>query len=232
MNNDNYLNIQTSKRDGRIYRFVCVQRLLELFDRKQNVLLRPDKKWEDPFENFVLRSQHAYGQCWTLHKASDAMWRIYSKNSDAVRIRSTVRKLAESLCQTRGKWAHVEAFIGRVQYLPRKELMAFAKNASQEATTSSAKMLAETLLVKRPAFEHEREVRLLFIPHDKAHAKQNTFHYPIDPDVLIDQIMIDPRMPKPDADILKQEIKAKTGFRGDIKRSLLYAPPPDFRTRL
>ena len=89
------------------------------------------------------------------------------------------------------------------------------------------RLFATTLLVKRPAFRHEREVRLIFTPaHEKDKASSDLFSYPIDPNELINQIMIDPRKTKQDANALKREIKSKTGFAGQIKRSLLYAPPP------
>ena len=241
MDNDNYLDIPASARDGFVYRIISVQHLLELFETKQNVLLKP-RKWEDPFENFILSSRVQlptgelatfgfrdcfYGQCWTLQSASDAMWRIYSPKLDAVRIRSTVRKLGESLSRARGDWAHDEAFIGRVQYLPNEKLMAFAKNAFRGMESPSARMFAKTLLVKRPAFKHEREVRLLFFQRDKVHAQKDLLAYPVDPHEFVEQIMIHPRMHKQEANTLRQKIKAKTGFHGPIKRSLLYAPPPD-----
>lgn len=90
------------------------------------------------------------------------------------------------------------------------------------------RLFATTLLVKRPAFRHEREVRLIFIPHNKAKAKKDIFAYPVDPNELIDQIMIDPRMTEHEANLLKERIKLKTGFTGKIKRSLLYALPPSW----
>jgi hypothetical protein len=207
MNTNNYLNIPTAARDTSVYRIICIPRLFEFFEKRLNVLVKP-QKWEDPFENFVSHSQQVYGQCWTFQSASDAMWRIYSRNSDAVRIRSTVRKLADSLSRTRGKEAHVEAFIGQVQYLRNAKLMAFAKNISQKSAKSSARTLAQTLLVKRPAFKHEREVRLLFIPRDNAHLKLDTFCYSVDPNILVDQIMIDPRVSKEETDALKQKIRS------------------------
>lgn len=200
------------------------------------------KKWEDPFENFILRSrlqlptgEHAtigfrekfYGQCWTLQRASDAIWRIYSPRSDAVPIRSTVRKLAESLSRCRGDWARVEVFIGRVRFLSNPKLMAFAKRLFRsEGRLLSMRTFANTLLVKRPAFKHEREVRLLFISHDDTEANGDLFSYPVNPKELIDQVMIDPRMAESAANALKQKIKSDTGFPGEIKRSLLYSPPP------
>src|SRR5262245_33725700 len=76
---DNYVNIPARDRDNYIYRIISVARLLELFASRTNVLVKP-RKWEDPFENFILNSRvrlpsgeigdqgnrdAVYGQCWT-----------------------------------------------------------------------------------------------------------------------------------------------------------------------
>lgn len=92
----------------------------------------------------------------------------------------------------------------------------------------SAKLAATTLLVKRPAFNHEREVRLILVLDDKSKSAEDTFSYPLDPNDLIDQIMLDPRMPQDKANYLKRELKSKARFAGTVKRSLLYAPPPSW----
>jgi hypothetical protein len=90
------------------------------------------------------------------------MWRIYSPNADAVRIRSTVRRLLESLTQARSSSADTEAFIGKVKYLSNQKLMAYAETIPRKARPSPG-ILASTLLVKRPALKHEREVRLVLV---------------------------------------------------------------------
>jgi hypothetical protein len=69
-------------------------------------------------------------------------------------------------------------------------------------------------------------VRLLYLEKDKT-PTEDLFAYEIDPHSLIEQIMVDPRSARHDAEKLKVEIAAKTGFHGEIKRSLLYAPPED-----
>ena len=237
----NYLYLPPAMNDKFIYRIVSCERLFDLFASKQNVLVKP-KKWEDPFENFILKCRiqvsdgtyanfgfqnDFYGQCWTLQSTSDAMWRIYSPDSTAVRIRSTIRKLADSLSRYSGDWAPHEVFVGRVQYLTIEELEKFARGTLRSAGGSlSMRMFAKTLLVKRKAFKHEREVRLIFKPRQKSKAKRNLFRYLVDPNELLVQIMIDPRMPAREADDLKLEIKSRTGFGGKMIRSLLYAPPP------
>jgi hypothetical protein len=82
--------------------------------------------------------------------------------------------------------------------------------------------MAKILLVKRPAFRHEREVRLLLIARSEI---SKLFRYRVEPTRLISQIMLDPRLDREEAGALKKEIRDRTGFPGPIKRSLLYAPP-------
>jgi hypothetical protein len=241
MDDDNYINIPEAMRSRPIYRIISIDRLLELFDNRQNVLLKP-KKWQDPFENFILRSRlrlqtgqlaqfsfhdQFYGQCWTLQSASDAMWRIYSPNGNAVRIRSTIRTVAESLGKALGDYAQIQAFIGKVQYLSNKRLSAFASNWFPGTPKLRARISAQTLLVKRLAFKHEREIRLLYFQHNEVDTAGDLHWYSVNPHEFIDQIMIDPRMSEAEVAALKERIQRRTGFRGKILRSLLYAPPPD-----
>jgi len=224
----NYINILASERDSFIYRIISLRQLFDLFAGEANVLVKPSK-WQDPFENFILRADRVYGQCWTLQAASDAMWRIYSPNADAVRIRSTVRRLLESLNEDRGSTAHTEAFIGRVRYLDSQKLMSYAKTIHGKAHRDPA-VLASTLLVKRPAFKHEREVRLVLVPQVSHDNESDLFSYRVNPRQLIDQIMIDPRVSASKAISVKARIRRMTNFSGAIKRSLIYAPPPNLTT--
>jgi hypothetical protein len=75
-------------------------------------------------------------------------------------------------------------------------------------------MFARTLLVKRPAFRHEREIRLLLFQQDESKIRDDLFPYPIHPNALIDQVMIDPRVSAEDARELRAHIAQQTGFQG------------------
>ncbi len=221
-----YVNLLRGDRDASVYRILKLKYLYELFIQRQNVLARPES-WDDPYENLrsrlepPIRDRFCYGQCWTLHKASDAMWRIYSPMSNgsyerAVRVRSTIRELLDSLsCCFEPPGS---AFVGRVRYLTTPNLIKYVKRASD----TGARSVAETLLVKRPAFRHEREIRLLLLARSD---NGKLLRYPVDPNKLVSQIMLDPRLDRSEAEALKQDIKAKTRFGGPILRSLLYAPP-------
>lgn len=242
LSESNYINLDlgVKERDKYIYRMISVDRLYELFSKNQNVLVSLSK-WDDPFENFIMKSKFKnpnddlvtiefrndfYGQCWTQHKASDAMWRIYSSESKGVRIRTTFSKLANSLALTLGESKDSECFIGKVSYLNNKKLMDFANSIFKGISNPGGDLLAKTLLVKRPAFKHEKEVRLLYF--NKGNVVKSCVHkYAIDPHELIDQIMIDPRLNHKEVEKTKECIKNKTGFKGRILRSNLYVLPKD-----
>lgn len=219
-----FLNLPAGERHAYVYRVVSLERLLELFSTGRNVLVSPEL-WDDPFENFILKGQRVsrhgwYGQCWTRQRASDAMWRIYSPDSNGVRMRSTPTRLLESLrAATEG-----DAFIGKVRYLPNGPLMRFARKALKRGYLTVAANGAHTLLVKRPAFRHESEVRLLVNRQSGFGGK--LLKYEVDPHTLVDQLMLDPRLSPEEAAKAKTEIRSRTGYRGSIKRSLLYGPPP------
>lgn len=109
-----------------------------------------------------------------------------------------------------------------MQYLKDQELLDFGSRIFAKGLQTSA--LAQTLLIKRKAFLHENEVRLLYF-EKKQNPQSNLYAYDIDPHALIDQIMIDPRVPLDKVEAFKKKVSKKTGFTGKVVRSLLYAPP-------
>jgi hypothetical protein len=225
-NKSAFLDIPAGQRNSYVYRIISIERFYELFATRQNVLVSPEM-WDDPFENFILKSQHMsrdgwFGQCWTRHSASDAMWRIYSTNSKGIRVRSTPASLIDGAIRSNHD---ASCFIGTVQYLPERRLQRFARSMIS-GDLNLAENAAKTLLVKRPAFRHEAEVRLL--ARRGQHSSGKLFKYVIDPHLLFNQLMIDPRLTPEEADNLKGEIRRKTQYRGTIMRSLLYAPPSHF----
>lgn len=106
---------------------------LALRDKKTVCIRDVCGLWDDPFENFILQGrgrtsngrtvsfgmrESLFGQCWTLNWESDAMWRIYSPDKNGVKIRTTIKKLFESIYNAipTGK-RNVSCFIGKVEYL-------------------------------------------------------------------------------------------------------------------
>ncbi len=224
--NGAFIDLTSRDRDRHIYRFLRLKHLYDLFDSRKNFLPDPGT-WEDPFEDLLGRSTSGpaiYAQCWSFHTASDALWRIYSPANRSVRIRSTVRALLASL-----EAQHPDSsFIGRVKYLPKQKLKEFALKNVVPPHRSDPRALATTLLVKRPAFNYEREVRLILVREsDSRKQTSNSYRYTVDPHALVDQIMLDPRMPPSEANKAKVALRKRIGFQGEILRSLLYTSPKE-----
>jgi hypothetical protein len=144
-----------------------------------------------------------------------------------IRIRTPIRKLVHNLAKHCADWATVCAFIGKVQYLNERKLAAFAHRTWDRVDTAN---FAKTLLVKRPAFSHEGEVRLIYFERDDSRRHEKLYTYPVDPHDLIDQVMCDPRLGPEGFSALSERIRG-TGYDGPLLRSLLYAPPPEFRLK-
>lgn len=233
-----HLNLEQIDLDTYIYRIVSLERLLELFITQKNTLVKP-KKWEDSFENFILKSkvqllsgeviqydihERLYGQCWTLHKSSDAMWRIYSPNRGCVRIRTTINQLLKSLYDAQTSVPEAKCCIGKVSYLSNQRLADFA-NTIFDDSGISVENIFNSLLAKRKAFKHENEIRLLFDDWEYSNTNNEMYSYKIDPHTLISQIMVDPRKPYSEFKTMKKIIQHSTGYQGLIQRSLLYKVP-------
>ena len=234
-----YSNLKDSELDGYIYRIFSYDRFVELFTTRKNTLVKP-KKWEDTFENFALKSvlkfadgtktqldthERMFGQCWTASKASDAMWRIYSENKKGIRVRTTINKLFDSISITDVNLAMADSCIGKVDYRTSSEIVAFAKKAFNDEGRVTFGSAFKSLLIKRKAFVHENEVRLLHFDWAHELPKDDLYSYDIDPHEIISQVMIDPRVSFDEFKILKKEIREITNYKGSIKRSLLYALP-------
>lgn len=229
------------KNNNEIYRIFPRQRFFELFEERKNALVLPTM-WKDPFENVILRAEvrtktgekgrfdfhdDVYGQCWTLETANNAMWQIYSRDEDAIRVRTTVGKLIKSLRAANADWADTACFIGRVKYLSDKELQKFGTSIFSSGL--SAEAVAKSLIVKRNAYNYENEVRLIYFEPSRTKHPDGVFKYDLDPLSLIDQAMVDGRVPYEEYKPIKEEIMKRTGLKDhQIKRSLLYRQPKDF----
>jgi len=236
-----HLNLNDSDLKKYVYRTISFDRLLELFQTHENTLVKPSL-WEDTFENFVLKSKlqtqsgetveynvhdRLYGQCWTLEESSDAMWRIYSQDKKGIRIRATIGSLFDSLNEASIETSRCVFSIGKVEYLKETSLISRAKNTFESDGGVRFGSLFKSLLIKRRAFKHENEVRLMFLDWAETAGLEKIYKYRIDPHKLISQMMIDPRVSYTDFKKIESTIRDKTGYQGDIKRSLLYRLPED-----
>jgi len=226
------LNIEDEDLDKEIYRVMPIHRMLEILDHKELTLVNPER-WDDPFENLLLKNASimhegkardfkpirdaVYGQCWTLHKETDAMWRIYSRDKQGVKVKTTIRKLIDSLQLHAGDFARKHCFIGKVKYLIQKDLVEKLKNINISDTSISE--VAESLIYKRKEFQHEKEVRLIY-----TQKKGDVFKFTIDPDNLFDEVIFDPRIGNYLFEAYRDAIQ-KRGYKHSIRQSVLYRIP-------
>ncbi|MFS8053476.1 hypothetical protein QD357_11615 [Rhizobium sp. BR 317] len=233
----NYVNLSEESLDRNVYRIMPEAWVLSMFSNKANTLTQVHK-WKDKFENFLLNAggvldgePFAYsfkedfvGQCWTSKSLSEAMWGIYANDPTKrfLRIRSTPRKLLASLVAAHPEMPQYTCFIGKVKYETESGLRDFLNNNGLLQISSD--VFARSLLLKRRAFKHESEIRLLFFG-DAKHYSSGLYSYTFDPHIVITQIMADPNRDRKNWQTDKQNIRKATGFSGEVKRSKIYDSP-------
>lgn len=210
----------------------------------ENVLVHPSL-WDDPFENFILNSpvdigsgklarntlrSKVFGQCWSLTKEADLLWRAYSPHVNAVKLQTTIRAMISSLYREGGKFRDLSCFIGRVRYARQREIKSVFDSAN--TLDPSGAGIAETLLVKRFGFRTEREIRLIFVDHGGL-ADGDVMKHAFDPNASISRVVIDPRMSSEAAESISSQIR-DMGYQGVVVQSGLYKPPDfsSFRLRI
>lgn len=114
-----------------------------------------EKKLKYPFSNVSI-SQYArakdsiYISCWhqSPHE-SDAMWRLYGQENESIAIKTTVRKVTDSLANNIGC---TPMYVAQVQYIDYNENLGFL---------GCSPTRIEPWLYKRINFEYEKEVRFI-----------------------------------------------------------------------
>lgn len=233
-------------RDRPIYRTYSRKRFVDLLRSGEDGLRNPST-WEDPFENFLMERTLVstdkpgefgnlktlaaawYGQCWTTNEDTDAMWRIYSPDKGGVKACTTVGKLFDNLCSMPAFSPRLQFFVGRVSYLRRADIEAAIGSMTFTGlvTGRQGDGFAELLCVKRDAFEHEREVRILYQHvHGEAGLRYagGTATYSLDANVVFNGVVLDPRLMDDEAETARAELSA-AGWKGRMPRSELYDVP-------
>lgn len=236
---DNIFDIPDS--DAPIYRIYSKRWFLDLLNSRENGLVKP-RIWDDPFENFFLRSEvtgldgekisienlaeNWYGQCWTLNADTDAMWRIYSPDKDGIKVKTTVRKLFDNFYDVHDTFADLKYLIGRVQYKTEAEIVKLMERSTFTGIVlgGQATGFARLLCIKREAFEHESEVRLLFQDLDPKRARGAATRFKFDVNTVCDEVALDPRLDQTEFDAMEAEIKS-AGCTLPVSQSTLYRAP-------
>jgi hypothetical protein len=236
--------------DSPIYRFYTVCQLTEIFNRKKDVLVRPEI-WDDPFENFLFRQEaishdgkdiisfnsirkKLYAQCWTLNtnmEETDIFWRVYSPNKDRIRVQTTLKKLFDNFYNPTKEFAQLSYFIGKVNYKTEEQIQTFFENPGNlndifyGRESGSGRSAVQTLLIKRSEFKYENEVRLIYYANNEQDdTTKDTYEYDLDPNEIFDELIFDPRFNEECFKAKMEEFK-KQNFEKHIDISKSYSAP-------
>lgn len=233
-----------------VYKYIPLKYLISLVENKK---LRIDKvsKWEDPYENFFLKSNfytntsfykgiiqvhtddiinRTYGQSWTMREESDAMWRIYSNKGDieniAIRVKIKIDNLFNIVYTSDECMATTS--IGPVNYKTDDEITHWMQGLNN-IDSEFPNFAEQSLFIKRIPFAHEEEVRII-ISKDTQTPAEEFLLYDI-PDLnVIEDFTLDPRLNEEDEVQITQELKDIGVDRHKIKKSSLYEfTPVDLR---
>ena len=110
--------------------------------------------------------------------------------------------------------------------MPERDIVGTARDraiALYKSTTREA--IASTYLFKRNPFSHEAEVRVLVVDGNARPAAGGLLHLPLDPNELIETILVDPRAPDSMVEMYKRHLQSAYGFKKHVAKSTLYRPP-------
>jgi hypothetical protein len=164
-----------------------------------------------------------FAQCWCRKGVSDAMWRIYSQDKLGVRIRTTESKLKSALVALASqkdlgfKIAPVR-YVNEIVHVVRDQRSLL--EAARKLTFARA---SSHLFLKRPAFEHEAETRVLvFDPKQPIDGTAKGLKVELDTRRLIDSVLVDPRAPEEFVAAYRHYLRDVLKFPGSVKKSQLY----------
>lgn len=177
-----------------------------------------------------------FAQCWSNTKESDTLLRAYSRvvkhphhrrnmvpSDEGVQVRSSPRKLLRALATQFPHHAEQHCFVGAIQYGSEgglKKHIANLVGSHEPAVLGRGRPLAELHLLKRMAFRHESEIRLIYIA-ERSLAGTDFLTCPINVNDVFEEITFDPRLESFEHKEREAVFRA-LGYSGHITPSELY----------
>lgn len=213
-----------------LYRYISLAQFISLVEN-QKLFLKKVKSWDDTWEapddqlpvimddgseryaeSLIVTS--TVGQCWTYEKDSDAMWRIYSPDRQGIMIETDVGSFYEIANLNRAVLAKV-IYFNKNNYIEKR----------YEIANNKSYRYAGDMALKREAFKHENEVRLLVCLQGYTEIT-NPWDIPvlgfsIDLNLFIKSVTFDPRSNEWFVDTMMKYCESK-GLVCPIKKSTLY----------
>lgn len=232
---DKYIDIPPD--DVVLWRYMDFTKFVSLLEKSALFFPRADKL-DDPFEGYwpisavkieISPSEAAtlsdiYKACIPLtliscwHEKpheSEAMWKLYSRETDGVAIRTDFGSLMDSF-GTNHRWMP-----GRVNYIDHE--------TSYPAFPPMGSFWAP-FLHKRKSFEHEHEVRIIIqdipdeFPFDLSPIYDDGNYYEVDLSILIHEVVVAPYAQDWLVELVKS-VAARYDLEASVNKSRLGAPP-------
>lgn len=228
----------------KLYKFIPFKYVKRIIQSGKMPVKRIDG-WEDCYENYFLKnrfvmgvnpydlkriSRKFYGLCLSSLDESDAMWRIYSDvrgyatgradaaDNVAIRVCVTPQQLyqmvpARADVQGRG-------YVQRIRYITKAALDAELAANNPYSSKSLGEKILESFFTKRKEFEHEKEVRYVFVT--SRYHKSCTIDLTLNPLAFFDEFTIDPRLTRNQFCEIKRQLEALGIPSVRINQSSLY----------
>lgn len=191
-----------------LYKIMPLEYALAFFETGGFWFAKPTV-WEDPYEKRFIDATYngkkfiwkdrVFCTCMTGIHSSEALWNMYSKNSIAVQFCLRREDLLYILNDYVKDNPTHEIYIGRVEYLNTNEINMPLKQIpfsvpSPSINPNNSKLAAKLLLLKRIAYEYEKEIRIMIVK--PMSTSENGISVPYDKNNLnfIERITLDPKI--------------------------------------
>lgn len=203
-----------------IFKYMPLEHALSTLNHQYLWFANPTT-WVDPFEKRFIITKYSDGStfawrdrvfccCFTESAACEAHWNIYSRGEIGIECKFDRVELLNLLEQS-----DLRIYIGRVEYMKtsdiKKKLSQIPFNPPIAFNMRTVEHKVRLLLLKRKAFEYEKEIRIVIVKKDKLKGPGFKFQFlsqegiPYQVDNLINTITISPLVGIETTDFFKKQ---------------------------
>ena len=221
---------------------MSLEHALNLLNSKSIWFSSPEM-WHDPYEKKFIDAFYdstdrfawkgrVFCSCFTDNATSEASWNAYSNNPDCIQFTFHRKALFNVLEACQNDNPKNKVYFDKVEYMQTKDIesplskIPFDPKVSDKVRIKSTEIKVRLLMLKRKAFEYEKEYRAIIVKPKIT--KEHGIKVSI-PDIhaLIAKITIGPKVEEDTFKMLKEMLIDKYYFNSnDIRQSFLYKSLP------
>lgn len=203
-----------------IFKYMPLEHALSTL-RYQYLWFANPTTWNDPFEKRFITTNYSDGKpfswkerifccCFTECAACEAHWNIYSNDEVGIECKFVRTELLNLLEQSK-----LQIYIGKVEYMKtsdiKKRISKIPFNPSITFNMRNNEHKVRLLMLKRKAFDYEKEIRIVIVKNKKQKSLGIQFPFQLQSNIpyqvnnLIDTITISPKVGIETTDFFKQQ---------------------------